>query len=262
MKKHQVIALVGTLALLANLIVPGLAFGQVPQAQTGTADIGCSLTAPAYTAVVPAAAFDFTTDGANLNPGVNSLVASNVEQYAFNTANGAELNFATGNDYVQINDIRDPSLAGCNDGLTLTLEESDNSFADAGGHSIPITDLKIVTSTAACVTAGGYAVNGICYDADALCGEGDPTAAATCTIADGTSIAMHTGDTLWNDIATYDTDGVNLDSAGGAKVLISAPDDHEIYGKAAVGVAFGLRIPAAQPSGTYTADLVYTLTPL
>lgn len=41
MKKHYLVATVGTLALVANLLIPELAFGQTQQAQQGTQQINC-----------------------------------------------------------------------------------------------------------------------------------------------------------------------------------------------------------------------------
>jgi hypothetical protein len=261
MKKHHVVALIGTLALLANLIIPGLAFGQVPQAQTGTADIGCSATAPAYTAIVPAAAFNFTRDGEALNPGVNSLVASNVEQYAFNNPTGANLDFNTGNDYVQIIDIRDPSLHNCNNGLTLTLSLTPPFETADHAHNIPTDDLHIVTNPAACSNIPPNSeFNGICYDSAALCGAGDGNAAAACSGNDGDSVGNYADpghEYRFGEIATYNASGVDL---GSDQNIMDFPDGGELFGKASIGVSYGLVIPAAQPAGTYTAELVYTLT--
>jgi hypothetical protein len=80
MKKHNAVAVVGTLALLANLLVPGLAFGQN---QTGTAQLNCSATAPSIS-VTPATAFNFTSDGDQTISATNKLYAQSTHQWAFN----------------------------------------------------------------------------------------------------------------------------------------------------------------------------------
>lgn len=60
MKKHKIVAIVGTLVMTSNFLFPGLVFGQANQ--QGDLNIGCSGASPTFSEV-PAATFDFSTNG-------------------------------------------------------------------------------------------------------------------------------------------------------------------------------------------------------
>jgi hypothetical protein len=259
MKKHNVVALVGTLALLANLLVPGLAFGQ---AQTGTATLTCSATAPTFT-VEPEAAFDFQADGNT----VADIVSSNVAVSVYNNP-AAVLGTGAGTDYIEVQDVRDPSESGCNEGLTVVLHatdpDTDTLYFDGGTGDfyIPLNTTYFVTSSDTC-PAGSTEAGDVCFDDTALCGNTDGNPATDCDATDGTALFDYTG-TAFTTIGTFT--GVANSTLGTAantpadRTILSFADNNELYGKAGVGIAYATTLRAGQPYGTYTMNLEYVLT--
>ena len=119
------VAAIGTLALVANLLVPGLTHAAVTNPQTGTAIIGCSTDAPSFS-VTPSSAFSFYGDGSS-----TAITASFSDQKAFNNPDG-DLNSAADTNYIQVHDGRDPSVHGCNDGFNVTVVAGDATSLLAG----------------------------------------------------------------------------------------------------------------------------------
>jgi len=275
MKKHNAVAVVGTLALLANLLVPGLAFGQN---QTGTAQLNCSETLPSFTEFTPATAFNFTADGASLGT-TNKLYAKSTDQWAFNNENGgSSISTDPGNDYIEVNDPRDPSDPSCNLGLRLNLTALDNDNNGAyferttlDGVTIPLNQVYMVTSNATGSCPSGYnAIGQVCYAPDALCGTTKGGQAGTCNADDGTVAPNlnYTGSNFATD-STYSANGT--DKAIGSDnntpktnfdILTFVQTNqitHGLYGKAGLVVSYGVHIPAKQQAGIYTLNLQYTL---
>lgn len=266
MKKQSLVAAIGTFALAANVLLPGLAFGQ--SNQTGTADIACNTTNPTFN-LTPAAAVTFSGDGAG-----SAIYAQLGGQQAYNNAAGA-LTTTTGEDYISVVDVRDPSSAGCNDGLTLALNVIDGSDADgtyfdsapgaAGGDFLPLDQLYYVTTADTCAAgATENTTNGICFDNSALCGAGDGNPAAACGNTHGTTIADYTG-TAFTTLTTFTTDadsalGTAANTPATRNVLVFA-DGTELFGEAGFGVSYAVDIPANQETGTYVVELQYTVSP-
>lgn len=287
MKKQTLVASIGTLALAANVLLPGLAFGQ--EDQVGTLDIGCG-DAPAFTAV-PATTFNFTADGdQTITPGLNDLTVSASAQNAFSDDAGNLENDAGVDRYLQVSDNRDPAEPTCNnDGLTVDVRiiadptNSDNDDrlfeTDPTIDADPFIDLQdlyvlsAVGSTGqtcpAGTAVGGSSNNGICFSTGSLCGTGDNSATVTCDGTNGGSAPLnYTTDTAFDQIATFTGSGTALgdsdvttpgEDTSTPVVVLSFADSAELFGEAGLATAFGLVIDAAQQAGTYEANLQYTL---
>lgn len=270
MKKQTLVATLGTLALAANVLLPGLAFGQQ---QTGTADVTCSTTAPAFT-VTPAAAFTFYPDGSS-----GTIYSSSSQQQAFNNPNGAALGNSAGTDYLQVNDVRDPSAAGCNNGLTLTVAVQDGSDGDGcyfdaapttgvgpcADDFIPLNDLYVVSSNDGCPAGTTAGASGICFDSSALCGAGDGNVATACAGTEGSTGVDYAG-TSFATLATYTTDGAAFGTANTPNVtptsVFAFADGTELFGEAGVATSYAVDIDAGTQTGTYVVEILYTLTGL
>lgn len=267
MKKHNVVAMVGTLALLANLLVPGLAFGQDTAGQAGTLSTVCGAATTASFSITPAAAFTFYPDGSS-----GLMYSSISDQQAYNNPNAAALTVTTGNDYIEVTDTRNPSGPTCSDGFTVTLaalnpgsaSESryfDSNDGNASGNYIPLNETYFVSNSDTC-PGGSTEVGDVCFDAAALCGNGENLIASACQSADGVTSSDYTG-TDFATLATFtggnaDTLGSDVNTPTTLNVLQFA-DNAELFGKAGLGVSYGVNIPGGTPAGTYTLNLQYTL---
>jgi hypothetical protein len=275
MKKHNVVALVGTLALLANLLVPGLVSAADPL-QQGTADIRCSENTAGIT-VTPDAGFDFTSDGTQPAGASNYLYASSSAQYAYNNNLDTDISTAAGGDYIEVNDPRDPSAVTCNEGLILQLAAIDDTTADGAifesgdtGVVIPLDGVRMVTSADYC-PATYTKINNICFAPTALCGAGSGVQATTCAAGDGAvatglnySGIDFGGATAWT---TYNANAANqrlgTSNTPTVKNVITfennATNGHGLYGNAGLAFSYGVEIPASKQAGTYVLNLQYTL---
>jgi len=275
MKKHNILALVGTLALLANLLVPGLASADTA-GQSGTVSLTCLNNSYSFS-VTPARSFDFKrpnqTDGTTFLP---NMYSSTSVQYAFNNVNGTDLNVSGNNhDYVEVQDQRDPSDPSCNTGLTVTLhainpghatQVADTRYFDdadgtAAGHSIPLNTTYVLTSAHACPAGSTVKGGDVCFDNTALCGKGSGVQPGACDGTEGLTAADYSSGTAFATLTSFPANGKlgsAADTAADIAVLGFA-STHELYGKAGVGVTYGTTIPAGQPSGVYTLNLEYVL---
>lgn len=274
MKKQNIVAAIGTLALVANVFLPGLAFGQ---GQTGTAEIECSATAPAFT-VTPAATFDFSPLGTG-----TTIFTSVAGQQAYNNPDSAGLSNTSGTDYIQWDDQRDPQTLDCNNGVSLDLIVQDGADGDGcyfesaptvsddafdgtcvgGDNYIDLHTTYVVSSSDNCpagTTEGSD--SDICYDNSAFCGAGDNVSPVACT-TEGTAGANYDGN-LFATLATYTVDGDQLGTFANvpsAVVMYNFPDGAELFGEAGLAVSYATDINAAQPVGIYELELLYSLTP-
>ncbi len=271
MKKHKLAAVVGTLALTANLLLPGLAFGA--QDQTGSLSIACDNTAPSFSEV-PATSFDFSTDGAG-----GPITSSNDIEETYSDPAG-ELDNVGGEDrYLEVQDVRDfngSSECG-NDGLHVELtvvEDPDNTDSvyfdsdpnNAGGYFIPLTGVYFVTSAGTIggtCPAGSTITNGVCFRSGTYCQDGT---ADSCSDTQNAAI-YNAASTAFTTPATFTTAlGTAANTVAGRTLLnfngtAENATDAAIYGKAGVGVAFRADVPAFQPNGTYQLNLQYDVQP-
>lgn len=272
MKRQHLVATLGTLALAANLLLPGLALGQVDANQTGTATVACNNVDPMFYTTDNEIddAFNFYEDGTS-----GTIYASFSSTNVFNNPTGSELSpGTTDGDFIEILDQRDPSESGCNDGLTLTVTVEDDGTADgrifdsnpagASGYSIPLTGVYYVSDGDTC-PATYTNFNNICFKSTALCGEGDGVTAVTCDATDGVAgDSVYTGGNDYAEIATYTAAGAlgTGPNVPDTHSVFSFADGDELYGIATTGVSYATTIPGGQPAGTYVLNIVYTLTGL
>ena len=274
MKKQTLVATLGTLALLANVLLPGLAFGQT---QTGTADIGCNGSSPT-TSITPNPSLGFFSDGVSTDPLRQAAVG-----YAFTDDNGNDLDTTdTTGRFISVDDDRDVrGPADCaNTGYELTLAiqaETDGDFklfetdrTAANGvtdTTIPTTGLRFLTSNDACPAGWFEDSNGVCYAADAYCNDDDDLCSAS-----GANTATATfnveGNTAFETFATYPVGSVlgsgtpGTDEAPVAALTIldtATAAGAEVYNEAGVSVAYATEIPSYQAPGSYSVIFVYSV---
>jgi len=287
MKKHKLVAVVGTLALTANLLLPGLVFGQAPQ--QGDLSVACSGASPTFSET-PAATFDFTTDGVSgaitsSNTKVETYSDDNGNVLGFNIVSPAAANNGAEDRYIEAQDVRDyngdsdplnpPDPDECgNNGLHIDLAVINNPLdataegptgsntpiyfdsnpsAD-GGDYIPLTGVYVVSdATATSCPAGSTVTNGLCFrtSLSTTC-QDSANCSATASAA--------TYDVTTTNFATPETFTTALGSAANTPVtrtLVSVPDGSAVYGKVGTGTAFRADVPAFQPNGTYQLNLQY-----
>lgn len=258
MKKHQLLALVGTLALLVNLLVPGMAFGAAPESQSGTATLSCdTVTGGPSVTIAPALTFAFGPTG-----GAGTMYAQLAPQNAFKDPAGAlseGASQAVGNDYIVVSDGRDPSdVSDCNTGLRVTVAENGTFFRGAKyattNAEIPLANVWVVSSSSGCT--GGSVINNICVKTGALCGQGVNNTPATCT-DEGVTDA-NTAGTAFATLTTFTSSGPNLNLTS-ARNILQYTQDNELLGSAGVGTSFAVTIPGNTPTDVYTLNLIYTL---
>ncbi len=231
MKKQNLMAAVGTVALLANLLVPGLAFGQGTQVQQGTQVITCpedggtaefSLSAPS------AVTFD-------------QITATSQDPWTFDVLvdGGADL---PGANMLSVTDTRSGGADNCPltlKGFTITAASTALSSTGVYATTIPNTSLFIRTSSD--ITGCSNAKNGVCYElATDLSGNTQDVAAAL----------NLTG-------KTFNTSGSFLADLSTSRTLLSTTTSHNQTMK--TGVALAVHVPANQNPGTYTGTVTYTL---
>jgi len=272
MKKHQILAAIGTLAVAANFILPGLAFGQ--QNQTGSVQINCSTGSGTASLIAAPAAVTFTA--------VNSPAsgtASTVDQNAPNTgSNFSGGNTATGgitgtrvaNDHLlRFRDTTSQGVNGCGDSnawditATITTLHSGTTPAltNVGDTDyIPASSMHIVTTTQTNTTninngAGPTIVtnnpNGVFYDD--YTSTGNSHAANAPKPAQGTDFTTSgvTG-------GTYNTSVGSNTLDGSVEILrhCSGGENTDIYTGVAIDIDSGIH--ALQTSGNYTGTIQYT----
>jgi hypothetical protein len=255
MKKHHVLAMVGTLALLVNLLVPGLSFA-AGEGQEGTATLTCLTDVPTFS-IRPDTAFAFTETGDEASPG--NLYSKLTDQQAFKDPAGAltlGADQANGNDFIQVEDKRDPADSGdCNTGLRVEVVEDGTTFVGTNtSQTLPLTGVYVVSDPTAC--AGGSVLNAVCLAAGAKCGKGFNTPVDTCADADEGVAPTDAPNTSFATWATFT--GVNkaMDSA---KVILRFDQTAELLGKAGVATSFAVNIPGGKPADVYTLGLTYTV---
>lgn len=277
MKKTHVAAAIGTIAIMANIILPGFAFAQ--ETQTGSATIACSGSDITFdTASGAPDDFSFADTSGNTtitsSASATSMFSNGVSTELGNAAGAADRHVV-----IDSPDNFTDVGAGCNnDGFTVDVKLNDNADADGKffdnapsvgtGDKIPVTSFKVLTRAGTTSSAvgcpSGFTPNTastICFSSGALCNNGAGVA-VSCD-AHGSAPESYTGALSgFHVTGNYSTDA--LATAGtpdveNPVVILSFPDGGEVLGKAAVGAAYTVSVPAAQPDGTYEAVIVYTL---
>jgi hypothetical protein len=245
MKKQYLVAAIGTLALAANIILPGLAFGQIDQ--TGTQEISCGTIG-----------LTLNTTGASAFA-MDALTVSNAAQDSFGNDIGAGTdNYQNGittlpnEAFISVSDSRTTGTGcatnGTDEGWEVTAQAAD---FDNGAQTIAASEFYIVT-TANVTPDADMTVNGdFFYDDTYLAGTGPTDITGDVVTATSSDLT---------DAATFTTDGGSLDTA---RALMhngtGAGTDDFKFATIGTGVAYYLNVPANQAGGTYTADVTFTL---
>ena len=257
MKKQNVIAAVGTIALLANLLVPGLAFGQVGSSQQpATQVIGCpsESTHPLISFAVPAAvAFDTKT-------------ASGDAQLAFDQAvtNPA---FPPQANMLVVTDMRSGGAEGCPDSslvrgfnvsAIISSHGTDGALTLGLASESPLAHSVIPATQFRAVTTSNF--------------DGVPTDMLSATAGVWYSHPADTAGNVRDVVAAYKTTGdlrtiaTYTAAAGGGTAsqlalpldLLNTKTSHN--GMIGTAVVLSSEIPANQNPGTYLGTITYTLT--
>ncbi len=232
MKRQNIAALAGTMALLANLLIPGLAFGQGTQQQQGTQVITCPEdggTAEFSMSVPSAVNFDEKT-------------VSSQQQWSFDRTISDSL--LSAQNVISVTDTRSGGVDGCPTNLKgFTITASATALFDIQeGYSIPNTNLFIRTSSA--YTGAANCVEGACYD-----------------------LATDQSGNTQDVIAAYDLADPFRDQTGTSysssnslntpRTILSTSTSHNQTIK--TGVIIAEIIPANQSPGTYIGAITYTI---
>lgn len=299
MKKQNLIALVGVVAIMANLLLPSLAFGQVgSQQQQGTAEITCdSAASPSFYMLTQENGPLVTTDIANFNFYVDgtqeAIVQSGVTQQVYSDQDDVVGIEMIPNRFLEIFDPRDPRAsvgpAPCNTGIKVDVRAvpvsgKTHTFADESDlHYITMdgsTNLYIATTNgynsdnALCPEGFNPGLdNSMCWSVqDGVHGRGGawcntPGAGDECT---DTGLFATSQQILGtdNDFATADAIKNVNSSVGYLATDTGTPTEHPVdilngdtgwLGYAGTNSVFSLDIPAYQTAGKYTTTIVYTL---
>ena len=282
MKKQNLIALVGVVALVANLLLPGLAFGQADDTSTqqGTAQIACS------TGGVVAFSPDTTMDDFSFY--ADSEALTKIQQgttdvtYGFSNKTSADAEPTHLNRFISVYDPRDPRDPLCaNGGIQVDVSaldsNDDGNYFDGedGVDAIPaeyaaglVSPQNLYVATQNDFTVLNYTKDdtGYVYLGD---GTADPDHATYCNTVgyDCTGVTTAGKDlpSPYNDFTTFQSNGQAITAGDvGAEysnnVVIMSNDGIGFLGYSGVNAIFGLRVPPLQATKTYLVDIVFTLT--
>ena len=257
MKTKHLVASVGTLALMANLLLPGLAFGQASDPQA--ADV--TLTCGTLTLTVDPAN-DFTMRLANNNNPSVSTSAQDVFGREINSVTYQDgLNVLPNEAFVAVNDARTVGGgAGCatngtNEGWLLQADAT--VFDDAGStNEISNANFYIVTTSNVTEDAGftefvggGDGSDTNVFYTTGYAGTQDVTATYNVTTASSLTVAATFTAQSGALSSTHDI----LDNATGA-----GTNDFK-FTSVGTGLAYYLLIPANQGGGDYTSTVTLDL---
>lgn len=281
MKKHQLVAAIGTLALAVNLIVPGLAFGAD---QTGNLTVQCAgrpaasslERVPATVTFAPVTSplvgtlstVDFTAgdfSGIGSFPGGNTVSA------------GIGGTSVTDDHLIRVKDITSNGVDGCGGSeddrwaVTATISSTDFNGDKALVHTVHNTSsilasaIKMVTTDTVDTTNisnGGPAIaedSGVFYDNYTSTGNAHAVVAGS--VAGSADFSSTTG----IPAGTYDSGSNTLDQAAVpvlkhcvATSAGTTSENADIYLGVAIAIDSGIQ--AFQEQGTYTGTIQYTMT--
>jgi hypothetical protein len=251
MKKHQIIAVVGTIALAANLLLPNISFAQ--NNQTGTVNINCTAgTAAALTA--SPADVTFTSQASPVSGTVSTF-----DSTAITTTLPA-------NHLLQVTDKSSAGISGCPlaaDQWTLAVSSTDLSNGGTGINAGTIAkgDIDVATSTSidtTAITANSATglqtdtTNHVIWNDYVASHNGNPHNVVAGEVAKATDFQALTsfGDGLSNTRTLLSRCSTAAAANG---------EDTDV----ATGVVFDINngIKTLQPYGTYTGTITYTFAP-
>jgi hypothetical protein len=254
MKKQNVIAAVGTIAILANLLVPGLAFGAT-DSQQATQYIGCPTgTQQEFSFTVPAGVtFDTKTASGN------SQVAFD---HAVGTMPASEL--APLANMLVVTDTRSGGAEGCPDStqglkgfnVAAVITSPANggvgltSDVPVAGSYIMGTQFRVVTTAETVSTPSGMLSDtaGVWYSHEGSTAGNLRNVTADYTKATASDL---------RDIATYTGTFGGRNTLDLSRDLLTTTTSHD--GKIGTAVVISSQIPGNQNPGTYVGTVTYTL---
>jgi hypothetical protein len=263
MKKQNVVATLGTLALVANLLLPGMAFGQVDSGnQDASQNIDCVGTPTFNFLSVPTdVAFDNLT-----------ALPTDQNSYDVNLNNDASLPAATNT--LAVEDTRSGGVTGCpttNPGFQV--QATITTTLTNGSVTIPDSQFSIITSNEfdanpnSCTTAAGEEV---CYSA--ATGTGNLHDINAPELYDDEARAVGTVFDKFNTPEVYtelvEAGATESDPSSGDNLRTSNTLDQNVLlmttGSShnqtiSTGVAIRGLIPGNQAPGVYTGVITYSL---
>jgi len=276
MKKHQIAATVGVLALAANLLLPNLAFGQTQQ---GSVDVTCPGSI-ALTVSLVAAPEDVTfVSKAAPTSGTESTVDTNAGDFTSsgsfsggNSSSGGVSGTRTAGDHLlRMTDTTSQGVEGCGGSVDkwkvaatiTTLHASTTKSLVTSGDTdyINANTIKLVTTSkvdTTNITNGGPAIAAansekVFYDDYTSTGVGHTTVGdnktsgtdfTTAGFGGGTYLSGNTLDRTALPVLTHCTAG-------------ATGENSDIYTGVALGIDSGIR--TLQSYGTYSGTIEYTL---
>jgi hypothetical protein len=239
MKKHYIVALFGTLSLLANFLVPGFAFGQEIQSEQFT--IECPHAGDLT--------FVKSPDDVTFNPvesriwvqsSLDSAITSDTELPASSV--------------ISIQDTRSGGSDACpvqQPGFTLQVQGED--LSDRHGHTIPSNDIAIITSPN---------IPGHHFDSSTLANFSAQSGAGNQWLENGSPVnttAPYTRyENFTNITATFTSGDICNFWTGNVCTILSrtAPTNSTIT----IGTELAIvPVPSSQHIGTYTGIITYSL---
>ncbi|MBD3327745.1 hypothetical protein GF340_00400 [Candidatus Peregrinibacteria bacterium] len=252
MNKKYIVATVGTLALAANIILPGLAFGQ--NSQTGTQELTCGAFG------ITSATSDFAFDALSVAPIDQPSFGAFIDPAGSNITYQDGTNDVPAEAVIEFFDYRVP---GCDGGGLDGFNVQVSALTDftSGSDTIPVSGNLFVATTPqatnpdnARYTLTGTAPNEMYYDADDYVALPSPTYDVTLPYNVGTS----TTPVDLEAAGTFDS-ALNIPVSPSVGTIAVKPSTGSAFGEMAVGVAYNLNVPASTPSGTYSTTIEYTL---
>lgn len=263
MKKQNVVATLGTLALVANLLLPGMAFGQV---DTGDQDASQTINCPA------ARTFNFASVPTDVT--FDNLTALPTAQSSYDTNLNDDSTLPAATNTLAIEDARSGGVSGCpTTDPGFEVQATITTTLTNGTTTIPDSQFRIITSNEfdanpnACTTGAGEEV---CYNA--ATGTGNLHDVSAREIYDDEAFAPGTVFDKFNTPETYtelvEAGATESDPSSGNNarttntldqdvVLMSTNTSHNQI--ISTGVALYGLIPGNQAPGTYTGVITYSL---
>jgi hypothetical protein len=254
MKKHHVVATIGTLALLANFLVPGLAFGDpIPANQTGTLQVNCPSIGGGLTWLSPPIDVGFkdvTSSGTFAQDSTDKLVVSDTQVPSSNL--------------ISISDARSGGVDNCpidsegasSLGFTLTVQGTGLlGQGTASDDEISADSIFLVTTTSISGGLGAYTNHNAANTV--LSSEASGIGNVLENITAAYNLATGFLGTAPDEAAEYAVHGAVMSGLPKTILASSTAMNSQIAVGTALGISKGIAIN--QYPGNYVGTITYTL---